>query len=131
MNRPYVTIINGFIFRPLPHLANGLVEVDGGALDDLQAPLDTLRVVQATKAPSTVTRVASTTLRSNFILLDDLKVIFVIYQVFKKHPHHAVLLTQKCVQKKFLILDPRACRIKKHQILNKSRELRLPTFLKT
>jgi hypothetical protein len=40
------------------------------------------------------------------------------------------LLTQKCVQK-ILVTDfgcPRACRFRKHQILNRSPELPLPTF---
>jgi hypothetical protein len=42
------------------------------------------------------------------------------------------LLTQKCVQK-ILVTDfgyPRACRFRKHQILNRSPELALPTFKK-
>ncbi len=62
-------------------MPNGLVEIDG-AVDDPQydraslepqatAPLETFRVVQATQEPSTITRVASTTLRSNFVLLDN------------------------------------------------------------
>jgi hypothetical protein len=43
------------------------------------------------------------------------------------------LLTQKWVQT-FLVTDfgyPRACRFRKHQILNRSPELALPTFNKT
>jgi hypothetical protein len=41
-------------------------------------------------------------------------------------------LTQKCVQK-FLVTDfgyPRACRFIKHQMLNRSPELPLPTIKK-
>ncbi len=75
------TIFQCLFRNGVSHLPNGLVEIDG-AIDDPQydraslepqatAPLETFRVVQATQEPSTITRVASTTLRSNFVLLDN------------------------------------------------------------
>jgi hypothetical protein len=53
--------------------------------------------------------------------------------LYKSHHAEGDLLTQKCMHKK-KVTDfgyPRACRFRKHQILNRSSELALPTFFKT